>query len=92
MRAVVQRVSRASVEVSGEVIGHIDSPGLLVLLGVTHRRPAEKLADKTWQLRILEGERSCADLGAAAGGEPVHPAPTPARAGARPGMPLHPDR
>ena len=67
VRAVVQRVSRASVEVSGEVIGHIDSPGLLVLVGVTHTdtaATAEKLADKTWQLRILEGERSCADLGA----------------------------
>lgn len=64
MRAVVQRVSRASVSVDGEVVGAIDSPGLLVLLGVTHTDTgavADKLADKTWQLRILEGERSCAD-------------------------------
>lgn len=67
MRAVVQRVSRAEVAVDGEVIGRIDEPGLLVLVGVTHsdtEAVAEKLADKTWQLRILEGERSCADVGA----------------------------
>ena len=67
MRAVVQRVSRARVEVDGEVIGRIEDPGLLVLIGVTHtdtESVADKLADKTWQLRILEGERSCADVGA----------------------------
>ncbi len=67
MRAVVQRVGRASVSVDGEVIGAIDSPGLLVLLGVTHTDTpavADKLADKTWHLRILDGERSCADAGA----------------------------
>ncbi|MFT3860447.1 D-aminoacyl-tRNA deacylase [Micropruina sp.] len=63
MRAVVQRVTRASVTVEGEVIGAIDSPGLLVLLGVTHTDTpaiADALADKTWNLRILDGERSCA--------------------------------
>ena len=67
VRAVVQRVSRARVEVDGEVIGRIEDPGLLVLIGVTHtdtESVADKLADKTWQLRILEGERSCADVGA----------------------------
>ena len=36
MRAVVQRVSRASVAVGGEVTGAIEEPGLLVLVGVTH--------------------------------------------------------
>jgi D-tyrosyl-tRNA(Tyr) deacylase len=36
MRAVVQRVSRASVSVDGQVAGAIDEPGLLVLVGVTH--------------------------------------------------------
>lgn len=67
MRAVVQRVSRASVTVAGEVVGRIDRPGLMVLLGVTHTDTADdaaKLADKIWNLRILAGERSCSDLGA----------------------------
>ena len=36
MRAVVQRVSQASVTVDGQVVGAIDQPGLLVLVGVTH--------------------------------------------------------
>lgn len=63
----MQRVSQASVTVDGEVVGRIDSPGLLVLLGVTHEDTAEaadKLADKIWTLRILDGERSCSDEGA----------------------------
>ena len=63
----MQRVSRASVTVDDEVVGRIDSPGLLVLLGVTHDdtdAAADKLADKIWTLRILDGERSCAQLGA----------------------------
>ena len=67
MRAVVQRVSRASVSVDGEVVGAIDEPGLLVLVGVTHTdtpATADKLAEKTWQLRILPGEVSCAEIGA----------------------------
>lgn len=53
--------------VDDEVVGAIDEPGLLVLLGVTHTDTpaiADKLADKTWQLRILPGEVSCADAGA----------------------------
>jgi len=67
MRAVVQRVSRASVTVDGEVVGAIDEPGLVVLLGVTHtdgKDEADKLANKLWGLRILADERSCSDLGA----------------------------
>ncbi|HXZ71402.1 MAG TPA: D-aminoacyl-tRNA deacylase, partial [Streptosporangiaceae bacterium] len=36
MRAVVQRVSQASVAVDERVVGAIDEPGLLVLVGVTH--------------------------------------------------------
>jgi len=67
VRAVVQRVSSASVSVDGDVVGAIDEPGLLVLLGVTHTDTpavADKLAEKTWQLRILPGEVSCADAGA----------------------------
>jgi D-tyrosyl-tRNA(Tyr) deacylase len=67
MRAVVQRVSSASVTVDGAVVGAIDEPGLLVLVGVTHAdTPAEaaKLAAKLWGLRILDGEKSCSDVGA----------------------------
>jgi D-tyrosyl-tRNA(Tyr) deacylase len=67
MRAVVQRVSRASVTVDDEIVGEIDKPGLLVLLGVTHtdgQAEADKLAAKIWGLRILRDEQSCSDLGA----------------------------
>jgi len=67
MRAVVQRVSSASVVVDGRTVGAIDEPGLLVLVGVTHTdgpEQARKLAAKLWGLRILEGEKSCSDVGA----------------------------
>jgi D-aminoacyl-tRNA deacylase len=55
MRAVVQRVTRASVTVGGERVAAI-GPGLLVLLGVTHDdRPehADRLADKVRALRVF---------------------------------------
>jgi len=61
---VVQRASAASVTVDGEVVGRLPRPGLVVLVGVTHddtTATASALADKVWRLRILEGERSCAD-------------------------------
>jgi len=67
MRAVVQRVTQASVTVGGQVIGAIAEPGLVVLIGVTHDdTPAQaaKLAAKLWGLRILDGEKSCSDAGA----------------------------
>ena len=67
MRAVVQRVTRADVRVDGQVVGAIDQPGLLVLVGITHDDTAElagKLAAKLWGLRILDGEKSCSDIGA----------------------------
>lgn len=67
MRLVVQRVTSASVVVGSEVVGAIDRPGVLVLIGVTHDdvgSDADRLADKVWNLRILTGERSCADVGA----------------------------
>jgi D-tyrosyl-tRNA(Tyr) deacylase len=57
-------VSQAAVSVGDEVVGAIDEPGLLVLLGVTHDDTSEKaatLAAKIWTLRILHNERSCAD-------------------------------
>ena len=67
MRAVVQRVSQASVTVDGQTAGAISEPGLLVLVGITHDDTAEKaakLAAKLWGLRILEGEKSCSDVSA----------------------------
>jgi D-aminoacyl-tRNA deacylase len=60
-------VTQASVTVAGRVIGKLDEPGLVVFVGVTHsdgRDQAERLADKLWGLRILDGEQSCADLDA----------------------------
>ena len=55
MRALVQRVSRASVSVDGDVVGEI-GVGLCVLVGVTHddtEADARKLADKVWNLRVF---------------------------------------
>ena len=71
MRAVVQRVTEASVTVAGEVVGAIGA-GLCALVGVTHdddAGAAEKLAEKLWHLRILDDadgvmNRSAADVGA----------------------------
>ncbi|GAA2365231.1 D-aminoacyl-tRNA deacylase [Nonomuraea africana] len=60
-------MSHASVVVEGRTVGAIDQPGLMVLVGVTHSdTPAEarKLAAKLWGLRILDGEKSCSDIGA----------------------------
>jgi D-aminoacyl-tRNA deacylase len=67
VRAVVQRVTQASVTVDGQVVGAIAEPGLLVLVGVTHDdtpEKAAKLAAKLWGLRILDGEKSCSDVSA----------------------------
>lgn len=78
MRAVVARVSRASVRVDSEsgseVVGEITGAGLLVLLGihrddVTEPGPGgtakvDAMARKLHELRLLRDERSCADTGA----------------------------
>ncbi|MFT4009913.1 MAG: D-aminoacyl-tRNA deacylase [Nocardioidaceae bacterium] len=72
MRVVVQRTLEASVTIDGEVVGRLEHPGLLVLLGVTHDdTPAEAtwLAGKVWGLRLLRDERSLCDLADA--GEPT---------------------
>ena len=64
MRAVLQRVSRASVTVDGEVVGEISRPGLLALVGVTHEDGPEQVATmarKIAELRILHDERSVLD-------------------------------
>lgn len=58
MRAVVQRVERASVTVGGEVVGAI-GPGLVALVGVTHdddATHARKLAGKIAHLRVFDDE------------------------------------
>ncbi len=71
MRAVVQRVTEATVCVEGdagrETVGKITGPGLCVLVGVTHDdtpAKAAQLARKLWTLRVLPEERSCSDIGA----------------------------
>ncbi|MDX8146130.1 D-aminoacyl-tRNA deacylase [Lentzea sp. BCCO 10_0061] len=67
MKAVVARVTEASVEVEGDIVGAIDEPGLLVLLGVHHDDTAEharKMAQKLHGLRILDDEQSCESTGA----------------------------
>jgi D-tyrosyl-tRNA(Tyr) deacylase len=66
MRAVVQTVNRASVTVGDEVVGAIVD-GLLVLVGVTHDdtpATAEAMARKVYELRILDGDASAAELDA----------------------------
>src|SRR3546814_10898541 len=73
MRAVVQRVTRASVTVGDEVVGSI-GPGLCVLVGVTHdddSAVAAKLADKPWHLRILDDADGVMNLSAADAGAPL---------------------
>lgn len=67
MRAVLQRATSASVTVDGEVVGHFDRPGLVVLLGVTHDDGPDDvawLARKVRDVRILRDEKSAADLDA----------------------------
>ncbi|KGM09754.1 D-aminoacyl-tRNA deacylase [Cellulomonas bogoriensis] len=67
MRAVVQRVTRAAVRVDGEVVGAVDEPGLLVLVGATHddgQEQVDLIARKVAELRIMREERSVLDLGA----------------------------
>jgi D-tyrosyl-tRNA(Tyr) deacylase len=64
MRIVLQRVTRAHVEVAGETVGSI-GPGLVILLGVTHldtREDADYLASKVTQLRIFPDQASRMNL------------------------------
>ncbi|MBN1640712.1 MAG: D-tyrosyl-tRNA(Tyr) deacylase [Anaerolineae bacterium] len=73
MRAVVQRVARASVVVEGKVVGAIDR-GFMILLGVTHSDGEEQaawLARRIAGLRVFEDDegkmnRSLLDVGGSA--------------------------
>jgi len=69
MRVLVQRVSSAAVSVDGDVVGEVrpDGQGLLAFVGVTHsdtEQTAQRLAEKLWDLRILDDERSASDMNA----------------------------
>ena len=69
MRVLVQRVTSAAVRVDGSVVGAVrpDTQGLLALVGVTHGDDpgvARRMAEKLWQLRILDNEKSASDIGA----------------------------
>jgi D-aminoacyl-tRNA deacylase len=73
VRALIQRVSSASVSVDGDVVGRIGT-GLVVLLGVGRAdedEQADRLADKVSRLRVFDDEqgrmdRSLLDVGGAA--------------------------
>jgi D-tyrosyl-tRNA(Tyr) deacylase len=65
MRAVIQRVGKASVSVEGEVVGQIGR-GVVVLVGVTHgdtQEQADWLAEKIASLRIFEDAEGKMNLG-----------------------------
>ncbi len=69
MRVLVQRVTSASVTVDGQVVGAVrpEGQGLFALVGVTHTDDADKairMAEKLWQLRVLDDEKSAADVNA----------------------------
>ncbi len=58
MRALIQRVTRASVTVEGEVVGEIGR-GLCLFVGVTHSDDegvADRLASRVWNLRVFDDE------------------------------------
>jgi D-tyrosyl-tRNA(Tyr) deacylase len=69
MRVLVQRVASAAVTVDGRVVGSISpaGQGLLAFVGVTHDDDVDKarrLAEKTWQLRVLDDQRSASEISA----------------------------
>lgn len=68
MRAVLQRVTRASVRVDGEVVGEISGPGILALVAATHEDGPDQVdtvVRKIAELRIIDDEQSVSDIGGA---------------------------
>jgi D-tyrosyl-tRNA(Tyr) deacylase len=73
MRALLQRVSSASVSVGGELVGEIGA-GILALVGVTHSDDlsgAHGLATRTWNLRMFDDDAGKMNLPVAAVGGAV---------------------
>jgi D-aminoacyl-tRNA deacylase len=69
MRVLVQRVISAAVRVDGHIVGQLEpaGQGLVALVGITHDDDAAKvqrMAEKLWQLRILDDEKSASDVDA----------------------------
>ena len=67
MRALIQVVTQASVVVDDETLAAIDTAGLVILVGVTHsdtQAVGQRLAEKVWNLRVMDDERSAADCDA----------------------------
>jgi len=67
VRAVLQRASRASVTVDGEITASFDRQGIVALVGVTHGDGPEQvqtIARKIAELRILSDEKSVSDVDA----------------------------
>ncbi|MDO5454053.1 MAG: D-aminoacyl-tRNA deacylase [Corynebacterium sp.] len=70
MKAVLTRVTSASVTVDDEVVGAIDCPqtgGILALVGASREdgdANADEMARKIAELRILDGEKSVSDVAA----------------------------
>jgi D-tyrosyl-tRNA(Tyr) deacylase len=65
VRAVVQRVAWARVSVAGEIVGSLDGPGFVVLVGVAHadgEAEAVALASKLWTLRIIDDDQGRMNL------------------------------
>jgi D-aminoacyl-tRNA deacylase len=69
VRVLVQRVASAAVSVNGRIVGSIRpaGQGLLAFVGATHDDDVDKarrLAEKLWQLRVLDDQRSASDISA----------------------------
>lgn len=67
MKAVISRVTEASVTVDDEVVGALSGPGLLVLLGVSNDDDEDDVSTmvrKVSELRILWDEQSAVEVGA----------------------------